>query len=57
MNFEHPYRIRIAACAAVGLALVLATHALQAQGTKENVTVDGVDRELKVRLPDISSGV
>lgn len=45
------------ACAALGLALVPATQTLQAQETKENVTVDGVDREFKVRLPDISSGV
>ena len=38
----------MAACAA---ALVMATLTLQAQETKEKVTVDGVDREFKVRLP------
>jgi hypothetical protein len=57
MKFEHSYRTRMVACAALGLALVPATQTLQAQETKENVTVDGVDREFKVRLPDISSGV
>ncbi|HET9304576.1 MAG TPA: PHB depolymerase family esterase [Candidatus Sulfotelmatobacter sp.] len=51
MKFEHPYRTRMAACAAVGLALAVATQTLQAQETKEKVTVDGVDREFNVRLP------
>lgn len=39
------------ACAAIAFALVLATQTVQAQETKENVTVDGVDRAFKVRLP------
>lgn len=56
MKFEHSYRTRMVACAALAFALALATQTLQAQKTKENVTVDGVDRQFKVRLPDIRSG-
>lgn len=51
MKFADSSRIRVAGRIALGWALLLATHPLRGQETKEKIVVDDVNREFTVRLP------